>query len=343
MSRGRIVALLIGLVAAFVPAASASASLRSAAASSVPTARQRGDVRRLLAPIAALRRAVRPHATAVAQAITATQTADRPCLQQARSGIRAAKAAGSLSASDASDARNFVEGLAAVDVLQVVFKPLDREMSSAWRSYRMHVGDRVLRAGARAEARQLRALLRLGRARAVDFCGMTTPPRRPWLQARCGVCRRCARRAGPAGRPGRRKRRPSEDARRAPNATARDSGKAGTALRGLPVQRLPGRPDAEVGAVVPRLHRPALTGGSSAGPPTPAGGRMTAVAGPHSEPLRIPHADCCQRATSVPLVLMTAATRVPSFPASPRTRDREANKADGEGEVGGGGIHAERP
>jgi hypothetical protein len=126
------------------------------------------DAGRVLAPIPAFNRAAVRRRSQLRPLAEAWQTTLVPCAQAAYEDIKARRQNGQLTANQ----RQFAEALtflvSVYDAAQDVAKPLDGALAAAERSYRrMPVRDRVLRAGARAKAKQLNAWRKLGD---IDAC-----------------------------------------------------------------------------------------------------------------------------------------------------------------------------
>jgi hypothetical protein len=117
------------------------------------------DVKRILAPVKAFDRAVMSRWGQLEPLGRTWAEATGPCVQETHEEIERRITAGDLRKPDGSLARGLVTAVAIADAALELRGPLERDLVRAERAFRrMPLRDRVLRAGARAKARQVRAV-----------------------------------------------------------------------------------------------------------------------------------------------------------------------------------------
>jgi hypothetical protein len=152
----------------FVLLFAATADVAQAEARS--TASERAEVRKMLAPIGVLDRTVQTRRAELDQ-LAATWAAGVGCLQSGYAELGRQADGGTLTETEASSYGAILFSVALLDATVALAEPLDGELARAQRAYRrMTLGDRVLRAGARAKAREIAALRRLPD---IDTCRFT--------------------------------------------------------------------------------------------------------------------------------------------------------------------------
>jgi hypothetical protein len=170
------VALAAALVVALLPATTGVAEASTAAS-------KRQDVNRMLAPMKTFDRAVGRRWGALERRGVAWSATVVPCVQDTYAELRDRRKSGAMGKTESQLAEVVVMVVALTDASQHMAAPLDRELSRAQKAYRnVRVGDRILRVGARAKAREIAAMRKLGD---VDTCAFATQ----WTQADFGLRR----------------------------------------------------------------------------------------------------------------------------------------------------------
>src|SRR5262245_29165507 len=148
-------------------AAAVSVLLLSAVVTAAPAA-SRTDARQLLTPMANFERAMMRERPALADRAAVWAATAAPCLKDGYAKVKAGVDAGTLTPVEGTTYSAILFMVAVDDIAVELSGPLDRELANAQSAYaRMRPADRVLRAGARAKARELGALRRVGN---VDTC-----------------------------------------------------------------------------------------------------------------------------------------------------------------------------
>ena len=120
---------------------------------------RRLDARRLIAPMAVVERVIERDAAELEVLGVTWGAVVAPCLNDGYAGLERAAAAQTITAGERETFGWLMFGTAMVDAAVELSGSLDRELATAQRRFaRMRIGDRVLRAGARAKARQLATL-----------------------------------------------------------------------------------------------------------------------------------------------------------------------------------------
>jgi hypothetical protein len=140
-------------------------------------ASKRQDVNRMLAPMKTFDRAVGRRWGSLERRGVAWSATVVPCVQDTYAELRQRRKAGSLGKTEAQLAEVVVLVVAITDSVQHMSAPLDRDLAKAQKAYRTaRVRDRVLRVGARAKAKEIAAVRKLGD---VDTCAFAAQ----WTQA----------------------------------------------------------------------------------------------------------------------------------------------------------------
>jgi hypothetical protein len=149
-------------------AVSTSVILVLSVADGVASASDRADARRLIAPMAGVERVVERDASKLETLGVAWGAVVAPCLREGYAGLERAAAEQTITPGEQETFGWVMFATAMADAAVELSGPLDRALATAQRQFaRMRIGDRVLRAGARAKARQLATL----RAHAdIDTC-----------------------------------------------------------------------------------------------------------------------------------------------------------------------------